>query len=90
MGCAISARMKLVTSTMLLIGLRPIASSRYCSQGGLGRTVTFSKTSALYRGHRSRFSMATAIGAGPAGASAILTGSRSGRRRMAATSRAMP
>ena len=41
-----------VTSTMLLIGFSPIASSRYCSHSGDGCTVTFSNTSALYRGHR--------------------------------------
>ena len=46
-GCASSAMMKFVTSTMLLIGFRPIASSRYCSHSGEGCTVTFSNTSAV-------------------------------------------
>ena len=54
MGCASSAMTKLVMSTMLLMGLSPMAVSRPAASSGEGRTVTFSKTSALYRGQRSR------------------------------------
>ena len=58
---------KFVMSTMLLIGFRPIAVSRYCSHSGEGCTVTFSNTSALYRGQRSRSSICTWIAAAPCG-----------------------
>ena len=46
-GWASSDMTKFVTSTMLLIEFRPMASRRYCSQSGDGATVMFSKTSAL-------------------------------------------
>ena len=47
MGCASSAMTKFVMSTMLLMGFSPMAVRRHCSHSGEGRTVTFSKTSAL-------------------------------------------
>ena len=89
-GCASSAITKFVISTMLLIGLRPIAVSRYCSHNGDGCTVTFSKTSALYRGQRSRSSICILTAAGPCGRRSSLAGSVSSSPRIAATSRAMP
>jgi hypothetical protein len=46
-------------STTLLIGRRPAASSRALSQRGDGPIVTFSKTRAVKRGHRSPASTRT-------------------------------
>ena len=89
-GCASSAITKFVISTMLLIGFSPIAVSRYCSHNGEGCTVTFSKTSALYRGHRSRSSICILIAASPGGRRSSLAGSVSSNPRIAATSRAIP
>ena len=66
-----------------------MASSRNCNQSGEGCTVTFSKTSALYRGQSSRFSIRTSIAGGPVGRAAF-TGSRSDLPVTEATSRAMP
>ena len=76
-GCASSAMTKFVISTMLLIGFRPIAVSRYCSHKGEGCTVTFSKTSALYRGQSSRSSICIWIAAGPCGRRSSFAGSLS-------------
>jgi hypothetical protein len=77
-------------STMLLIGFSPSAVSRHCSQAGEGFTVTFSKTSALYRGQRSKFSISTPMAGGASGSSSRFAGSLSPSPRIAATSRAMP
>jgi myo-inositol 2-dehydrogenase/D-chiro-inositol 1-dehydrogenase len=53
-------------------------------------TVTFSNTSALYRGQRARSSICILMAAGPCGRRSRLAGSLSSNPRMAATSRAMP
>ena len=77
-GWASSAITKFVMSTMLLIGFSPMAVSRYCSHSGEGCTVTFSNTSALYRGHRSKSSISTLMAAGPSGSRSSFAGSVSG------------
>ncbi len=66
------------------------ASAAACSHSGDGCTVTFSKTSALYRGHRSRSSTCTWIAGGPVGQQAELRRIFQRAAQMAATSRAMP
>ena len=60
-GCPVSCKIKLVMSTILLMGRRPILFNFCCNHFGLSAIVTPCKATPLYLWQSSSFSITTSI-----------------------------